>query len=374
MSDESTTPPHDPPQTPSGKSAYVSKIVRDRISDQTFREWYAEQQVAENILEGQAYFNGPSPPKDPGKHTPSKLLQCHRKASYDRQNAPNEGTPPEGLFWIGSEFEEQVIVPFLQDATTPKTYVQNSVWIDTEITVEGTTVRLRGSTDPAIVTKDAEPLFVTEIKTTKDVQHLSEPKPHHKAQLHAYLYALDEEHDHSVRDGLVVYGSRTTFDLKAFHIEFDPEFWERVTEWMAAQTNYEARGELPPADSERDWECSYCSYKHRCGEADTPYSDIEFDGLLPLFADYDRDPLTEYLDGYADAGAKLTPTLAHVYPDLVPEYGAYEWSCPACPETFAWDALDWDGDTDDPPLCPNCLDAGEMVTLGGPEPHDQLSQ
>ena len=151
-------------------------ILRDRITNRVFNEWYSEEQFKTNLLEGKAYFNGPSPPKAPEQHTPSKLLQCHRKASYTRKNAPREGTPPEGLFWIGTEFEEQVIVPFLQDITTPDTYVTNSLWIDSEIVVDGTELRVRGSTDPAIVNADAEPLYVTEVKTTTSLDHLSEPE------------------------------------------------------------------------------------------------------------------------------------------------------------------------------------------------------
>lgn len=345
--------------------------VLDRITNRGFNEWYREQQFERNILEGKAYFNGPSPPKDPERHTPSKLLQCHRKASYARQNAPREGTVPEGLFWIGTEFEEEVIVPFLQEITTLETYVANSLWVDSEITVEETTLRLRGSTDPAIVTPDADPLLVTEIKTTTSLSHLSEPKAHHRAQLHAYLYALDSEYSHSITDGLIVYGSRKTLDIKVFHVPFDPGFWDDVVVWMATQTGYEQAGDLPPADPERDWECNYCSYKHRCGQGDTPFSDTGHTGLLPMFEGYDRQNLEEYLEAHKDADAKLTPTLAHAFPDLVDEYGAYGWSCPRCNETYPWDAIDWAGDTSNPPLCPACLDDGELLTLSGPEPSAQ---
>jgi len=376
MSDE-VKPPQSTNQTDDrllSDDGSLLEIVRDRLSDQVFTEWFKEQQFAENILKGQAYFNGPSPAKDPERHSPSKLLHCHRKASYDRQNAPKEGTSPDGLFWIGSEFEEQIIVPFLQDTvTTEETYVQNSVWIDSELMVNGESLRIRGSTDPVVVTADADPLFVTEIKTTSNLEHLSGPKPYHRAQLHAYLYALNEDYDYPITDGMIVYGSRTTFDIEAFHVEFDPEFWERITEWMVEQTLYEQEDELPPAEPERDWECSYCSYKHRCGEAATPYSDIGIDGLLPLFNEYDRKPLIDYLEAHGDSGARLTPTLAHEYPDLVPEFGAHEWSCPACQETYAWNELDWDGTPDDPPLCPNCLESGNMVTLSGPEPDEQVN-
>ncbi len=349
------------------------EVVRDRITNRTFNEWYSEQQFQNNILEGQAYFNGPSPPKDPGQHTPSKLLQCHRKTSYARKNAPQEGTPPEGLFWIGSEFEEQVVVPFLQAMTTPNTYVTNSLWIDTEIAIGGTELSLRGSTDPTIVTADAEPLFVTEIKTTTSLDHLSEPKPHHRAQLHAYLYALDQEYDHSITEGMIVYGSRKTLNIESFHIQFDPNFWERVVDWMRTQTEYEQSTELPPATPERDWECNYCSFKHRCGEVETPYTDTGCDGLLPVFDKYDRQNLQEYLEAHEDRDARLTPTLAHHFPDLVEKFGVYDWRCSGCGASFDWNTVDWNGNGDDLPFCPDCAEAGDLVTLSGPEADSQLN-
>lgn len=373
MSEPPTETPPGDGHVSEGSHLDVPQSILNRITNRTFTEWYSEQQFQTNILEGQAYFNGPSPPKDPDRYSPSKLLQCHRKASYARQNTPREGTPPEGLFWIGSEFEEEVIVPFLQSITTPETYVTNSLWIDAEIVVEGTALQLRGSTDPAIVTAEADPLLLTEIKTTSSLDHLSEPKEHHRAQLHAYLYALNDEYEHDITEGLIVYGCRKTLDIEVFHVEFDAAFWADILDWMSEQTEFEQADALPPASPERDWECSYCSFKHRCGEADTPFTDIGLDGLLPLFDEYDRENLEEYLDAHSDADARLTPTLAHTFPDLARDYGVYEWSCPACNTTYAWDVLDWDGDTTSPPVCPRCIESGELITVSGPNPDEQLT-
>nr|WP_176705243.1 PD-(D/E)XK nuclease family protein [Halobacterium sp. GN101] len=370
QSDTGTNTAPEPGSTPDSNSVKVQRVV-DRVSNTEFNEWYAEQQFETNILEGKEYFNGPTPVKEPERHTPSKLLVCHRKASYDRQNAPREDTPPEGLFWVGEKFEEEIIVPFLQDIVPADLYVQNSLWLDTTIEAGDHDVRLRGSTDPAIVTEDADPVFLTEIKTTTSLDHLSEPKRHHKAQLHAYLYVLDQEHDFSITDGLLVYGSRKTLDITVFPVTFDPVFWDTVVTWMQEQTEYEKQGELPPADPERDWECSYCSFRHRCGQTDTPYSDIGSDGFLPLFDGYDRKSVVEYLEAHSDVGAKLTPVLAQTFPDLVERYGAYEWSCPGCSETWAWDAVDWGGDPTNPPLCPACAAEDKLMTLSGPEPENQ---
>jgi CRISPR/Cas system-associated exonuclease Cas4 (RecB family) len=368
--------PETPPQLWGGTSSEESPIeqLQATISNQDFTDWYHERQVEKNILQGQAYFNGPSPPKSPERHAPNKLRQCHRKTWYNRLNAPEEDTTPEGLFRFGTDFEENVIVPYLQDRTPEGTYVQNSIWIDCEIPTGDTTLQVRGSTDPAIVTADADPLLVTEVKTTSSLDHISKPKPHHLAQLHSYLYALDDEYDHPVEHGVLLYGSRDTLDIKLFPVTFDEDVWATGVEWLSTQTKYQSNNELPPPDPEIDWECSYCSYRNRCGKAETPYSDIGAEGLLPLFDAYDRRSLEDYLEAYADAGAKVTPTLAHKFSDLVDSYGAYEWSCVACSSTFRWDDVDWSGDTDEPPLCPDCVDTGDFVLLSGPEPENQLSE
>jgi CRISPR/Cas system-associated exonuclease Cas4 (RecB family) len=351
------------------EAASIDTLI-DLITNQSFTDWYREQQYADNILNGNEYFNGPSPTKPPDRHTPSKLLKCHRKTMYARQNAAREGTSPDGLFWFGTQFEEEVIVPYLQDIVPDNMYIQNSLWMDTTIEHDGEEVQLRGSTDPAIVTSDADPVLLTEIKTTSSLDRLSSPKEYHKAQLRAYLHALDETHEYPIETGLLVYASRKTLNLKVFTVTFDADFWERVVEWMVTQTQYERAGDLPPANPERDWECNYCSFKHRCGESDEPYSDMPVDGLLPLFDEYEKSNLVEYLDA-PNRDAKLTPTLAHAYPELVDEYNVFSWSCPLG-HTYAWDAVDWDGDVSNPPHCSKCA-ANEdgLFTLSGPEPADQ---
>lgn len=83
--------------------------------------------MAENVLQGRAFFNSPPPVNEPERHSPSQLLQCPRKVSYRRRNAPKEGESPDGIFWVGERVEEELVVPFLQDA----------------VAVDGTYVRIR---------------------------------------------------------------------------------------------------------------------------------------------------------------------------------------------------------------------------------------
>ncbi|WP_254278625.1 CRISPR-associated protein Cas4 [Haloarcula marina] len=340
----------------------------DAISNTSFNEWYQEEQFTENILEGRPYFNGASPPPNAAKHSPSKLLQCHRRVRYYAENAPQEGDSPQGLFWVGSKFEEEIVVPyFLDTVTTENTYVRNSMWIDTTLG-EAPEVRVKGVTDPAIVDADGDPILVTEIKTTSSLEYLDGPKTHHKAQLHAYLYALDKAYDRSITDGILLYGGRDTLDIRAFHIPFDNQFWQdTVVPWMQTQTQYRQRDELPPADPVFEWECDMCPFKNRCGQTDAPYSDSGFSGLLPGFDEYRKQQLVEYFDAYPDA--KLTPILAEIFPELAEEQGVYEWECRSCGTTYSWCEVDAESDS---PLCDECAAEGELCTLVVPGPDEQV--
>lgn len=348
--------------------------LTERISPLRFDNWYREREFRNNIREGQHYFNGPANEKPPERHSPSRLLQCQRKTAYKQLNAPEESEDPTGIFWVGSRFEEDIIVPFLQEEVTQNDeYVTNSLWVDFEVTTEAGQLRIKGETDPVIVTSDAEPLLVTEIKTKRSVENTDSPSLHHKAQAHAYLRGLSEKYDRTVSTAIILYGSRTTFNIKAFQIDFDPYFWRQaVIGWAADHTEYRLNDELPPGTPEYDWECDFCSFKERCGQGTLKFEDIGTKGLLPGFTEYPKPKLVEYLEAHNDA--KLTPSLAHEHPELVGKYGVFDWKCRGCSETVAWDAVEWNGDTGNPPTCPICSNQGPVTRLVGPAPADQLEE
>lgn len=369
MSDREPSGPSS--STRSGKTERFPETTRrkqivDAISNASFNEWYQEEQFTENILEGRPYFNGASPTPEPEKHSPSKVLQCHRKVRYYGENAPKEGASPQGLFWVGSKFEEEAIVPYLlEEITSANTYVRNSMWINSVIESEDSTVRVKGVTDPVIVDREGDPILVTEIKTTSSLEYLDGPKPHHKAQLHAYMYALDEEYDRSIRDGLLLYGSRDTLDIAAFHVGFDEEFWDgTVVKWMGEQTQYRNDSQLPSDEPQFEWECNACPFAKRCGKTEVGFENVGFKCLLPGIDTYRKQQLIEYFDAHQDA--KLTPMLAHEYPTLAAEHGVYEWECRYCGSVYVWDAVDVNS-----PVCPSCAESGELRTLRVPSPEDQ---
>ena len=305
--------------------------------------------------------------------TPSSLLQCHRKIAYRQANAPEESKAPEGIFWSGQLFEEEVVVPYLRDVVASEDmYIRNSMWIDDTVTTPGgEDLRFKGSTDPVIVDRESEPLLVTEVKTKSSLDGLDEPNHHHRAQVHAYMHGLSEKYDRVVEDAVIIYGGRTSMDVRVFEEPFSPAFWERVLQWAAIHTDFRQSETLPPADPEYGWECSFCSFKHRCGQSDRPFSDVGVTGFLPLVDDYPRERIVEYLNGHTEDDAKLTPSLAHEQPELTEEYDVYDWHCSRCGSHRTWDAVEWDGDVTNPPVCPKCAENSALGTLSGPSPESQ---
>lgn len=343
-----TTPgPGEPAETPA-----VDDLVA-RMDDGAFEDWYREREFRQNVQQGKHYFNGPSRVPEPERHAPGSLLQCHRKRYYAQLNAPKESGPPRGIFWFGSAFEERVVIEFLRDvADVAGVYVQNDVWVDYEVETDAGTLRIKGATDPVVVEADGTPLLPTEIKTSSSVEYVDEPREHHLAQAHAYLYGLSEEYG-DVDEAVLFYADRETFETRAFHITFDEAFWqETVLAWAADHTEYRLDGKLPPAEPYHGWECSYCDYAHRCGqEGETDASDYPPEGFVPGLS-YPRERVAEHLEAHDDA--TLTATLAEAYPDLAAEYDTVEWTCEVCSYRVPSSDLD---DTISP-QCPECWARG----------------
>ncbi len=352
------------------------ETLLDAIGSMSFADWYQEREFAKNIREGQPYFNGPGRIPAPERHSPSQLLQCHRKTLYRQHNAPEEDTDPQGIFWIGTKFEEEIIVPYLAEITSPDEYVRNSIWIDFSCKTSAGDIRIKGETDPVIVDRNSEPLLLTESKTKRSIETLESPDPHHVAQTHCYLYGLTQKYDRRITDAVLLYGSRTSLDLKAFHIEFDPWFWRQVVlDWARDHTQFRLNDTLPPATPEQPWECNVCSYRHRCGKADeTPFEDVDTRGFLPRL-EYPKEKVVDYLE--SSDGGRLTPTLARQYPDLQDQYGVYDWVCQRCSTTYAFEKVDLtdvvNGDDAlvNTPPCPTCAQDHHPVPLTGPSPSDQ---
>jgi len=361
--------------------------LRENITAEAFDEWYHEWKFRKNIREGNSYYNKAGYVPDPERHSPSSLMQCQRKTFYDNENAPEEEEAPEGIFWMGEVFEEEILMPFLEAIAEDihhRNYVQNSMWVDFELEHGGTDVHFRGETDPVVCDAQGNPILITEIKSKKTLskfEGVEDPDPdiHHKAQVHCYMYGLTKSFERRIDKAMVIYGSRNNHELQPIPVDFDLEFWEeQVVPWAARHTEFRIEDELPPADPQFSWECKFCDYSQRCGQTEDPgfrpnlfpdhadWRDVGVDGFLPL-VEYPQRKVVNYLRAHAPKGAKLTPTLAGQHPELTQKFDVFPWQCPSCDNEYVFGTFGWDGDTDSPPWCPDC----EEDQLRGPLPSEQ---
>lgn len=344
------------------------KTLSGYINGESFEDWHQERTKMENIRKGEHWKNQPDSTPIARRHNPSKLNQCHRKVFYNQLNAPSEQLDPQGIFWIGSKFETELILPYLEEQVArPGEYVQNSIWVDYSVTLDSGEVRIKGSTDPIFVDSQGKPILLTEVKTKSSIDQLDKPQAHHRAQVHAYLYGLSQKFDEKVTNAVLIYGSRTNLSIRAFPVDFDPWFWSNtVLDWAENHTQFRLGRELPPSDPEFDWECKFCQYKRRCGQTDSAYQDEGPLGFLPLYR-YPKQKVVAHLEANANSELKLTPTIAHHYPQLVTDYTVHDWKCESCEIEYEWDQPDWSGNTKEPPICSSCRDC----VLRGPFPAEQ---
>ncbi|UPM43159.1 CRISPR-associated protein Cas4 [Halocatena salina] len=353
-----------------GRERSVLDELLAALSETQFQHWYKERQYRKNIEEGTPHYNESGFVPSPERHSPSKLLQCHRKITYQQCNAPAEQPEPKGIFWFGAQFETEIAIPFLRYAATEQsTYVRNTDWIEYSVDTVDESLEIKGSTDPVIVDSGAVPLLPTEIKTKQSLNHVSSPMRHHTAQLHAYMVGLSEKYDIDLTTGLIVYGSRESLEIQTFEIEFNERFWNDVVlDWATDHTKHRLQEDLPPAKPESNWECKFCSYRERCGKGTTSYDDAGVSGFLPGFTGYPRARVIEYLEGNPDA--VLTPALALQYPDLAERYEVADWYCDACSSRIEWDVVT----SATEPLCPHCAEEGELTVLSRPPQQHQVDE
>lgn len=358
-------------QIPSKNGTVNLAQIEERLSGENFRQWRREQQYRENIKNNNPEYNSGGYPTDSESHLPHQLGQCHRKTWYRENNAAEETQTPDGIFAIGEWAEEEIVGPWLNNlAEKYGGYYSNDLWLEGEYETSTETLQFRGKTDSAICDSAGMPLLLTEIKTKQSLSNLETPQDHHKMQLATYQYCAAQKHDISPPIGYLLYLGKKRFDLQAYRIEFDSEFFaENVADWAEKMTQYRQNQQLPPANPEQNWECKLCEYQARCGKADEEsWSDCRAEGFLPLF-EYPQESVLDYLASHENP--ELTPTIAHQYPRLAADHPVANWECECCDAQYAWDSIDWDGDVKEPPTCPQCASRHRYAELSGPAPEKQ---
>lgn len=407
---------------------------RNDITGRNFEAWHRNFEARRNLEEGYGTSrNNPASAPDDNRHSPSSLLQCHRKIYYRSKNAPREYPMPHGVFIMGHFIEEEVVEPWLRERVIAEDeFIGNAGHVDfTEDTESGQSLRFGGSHDPTITDVQGHTLALTEVKSTGSDPHwIDKIKDHHKAQAHAYMKGLKQKDDPLTEypPAFVIYVQKESLEVFPFFLEFDEDFWQNtVVDWAEQNSGYRVNNILPDSTpymgqdenhtKNSTFECDYCDYRNRCGNYNKRDKEHKYDDTLPTngsgvvtetFHDqvkkgflplkvYPEDAVVGHALAYTDV--KLTPTIAANYPEMVnnpsarlksriadrnqettmkkkfgsiPKRDVHDWVCPDCDTTYDFEEFDWwEGDVDNAPYCDHCQETNDdYVSLRGPVPNE----
>jgi CRISPR-associated exonuclease Cas4 len=314
------------------------------LTTEAYDTYWQHRVETQNEAEGCPERNDPAHIPNDGQISPHTIGTCHRKQLYRRFNAPGEERDPHGIFWQGTQFETEAILPFLEDYHDEE-HVANDLEVDYH-PEDNESVRITGTADPTLLDQTGSPVLQTEVKSqSSGALKKDSPSRHHRLQLTAYMAGL------GIEDGVLAYVDRTTNRVNFLEAPFTTSIYQDVINWATTHSEHVRSRQLPPQEPEADWECQYCEFRERCGKGDSDGEDLGWQGFVPGI-DYPRPKVVEHLN--ASDGVSLTPTLANEYPDLAADNPVRQWVCDTCEQRFEYGTVGWNGDTSSLPQCPSC--------------------
>lgn len=101
------------------------------LSGESFQPWHGERERRNNIENGRPHYNHPGHVPPATQHRPSSLVVCSRKITYGQTNAPSETDSPTGIFWMGTKFEEEIVLPYLRSTVGAHgRFGTNDMWVE----------------------------------------------------------------------------------------------------------------------------------------------------------------------------------------------------------------------------------------------------
>lgn len=118
---------------------------------------------------------------------------------------------------------------------------------------------IHGRCDGIISIKGKE--YIIEIKTIRDFKFakLVEPETAHRRQINLYMHYFRKP------QGIVLYESKDTQNLKEFIVEYDLKLCKEILQRFE-ELKYQIENDIlpqKPLDLE-SWQCDYCDYKEEC--------------------------------------------------------------------------------------------------------------
>ena len=105
---------------------------------------------------------------------------------------------------------------------------------------------------------------LVEVKSTKYLSYVKKPQNSHIVQFQFYLHA------NKLKNGLILYIEKNTFQTKQFQIKYDKSRAYKIIRRFEKLHQSLKNDKIPAAEAKQKeymkWMCGYCDYKDECGK------------------------------------------------------------------------------------------------------------
>ena len=191
-----------------------------------------------------------------GEYYCSELSNCYRQIWFKFKNPKPVDAATRRIFERGNVMHEFVRNVLARHPDTKVIQSEQSMRIpDTE-----TGLVIAGRFDNLIEMKQGESVLV-EVKSTKSLDYLTKPYPHHVMQIMPYLLIRKN------MKGVILYIDNN-LQIKTFEVAFDWDIFRQVILRARVIHKHLIENTIPPAEcktiEDKKWSCGYCNYAKEC--------------------------------------------------------------------------------------------------------------
>lgn len=197
-----------------------------------------------------------------GVYYPSELGMCARKLYYVYTNPKDFSSDKIRIFAAGNMIHDFIAKVFKESDEVELVANERSFTIiDPE-----SDISIHGRLDNLISFKDDKKQYLVEVKSTKSLNWLDEPRPSHVMQVMPYLKAF------SIDWALLLYVEKNTLSTKVFKVKYDKLALKKLFEKARCVHEHLIGGTVPDPGLGKDdkWQCNpkYCEYCDECTQQD----------------------------------------------------------------------------------------------------------
>ena len=209
------------------------------------------------------YLKRESYPKQKGRYYPSQIGSCMRKAWYSYISPVETDAELVKIFEVGNMMHEFIVRVIESDKNPHIHMLKNEFPFRHEIE----DFVISGRIDDLILLKSENKKVLVEVKTTANINFITEPLTSNVMQLQLYL------HFFSVDDGLLVYIDKRDMKCKSFEVKYNVDEALKILERFKMLHKKIVTNTVPEPEARSDektiWICKKCEYREKCYE-ETP--------------------------------------------------------------------------------------------------------